>query len=288
MNGQHFVLCAGCFRVHRNCQGQLDAMLRRQITQSLPADAYKRCSGVAHLSISVGIFPPKPFFTNNVVVSQFASNAELVDAAAASCYIPLWSGPGLTTMWNGRPAYDGFFTNPLPKSSSPPPTYHITVSSRNPPWSATNLEDMIMLMTSAANQQLGMMVPKLFSTGQAAEASSISEAGTSSHGGTAAAAATSQTQKVNITAFGIAAANGIDVGPGVFHPTDMTPSAWASMLLVPGDNAANHRLLQLGRSDARSWAQLTGLSAAVAKAASQSGRASKVQRETGPLSRADG
>jgi hypothetical protein len=49
------------------------------------------------------------------VVGNISSKGMLLDAVAASSYLPFWSGPSAVTAIDGLPAvYDGGFSYPLP------------------------------------------------------------------------------------------------------------------------------------------------------------------------------
>jgi hypothetical protein len=98
----------------------------------LPADAWQRCSGRVYISITR--FSLHRGF-ENVVVSEFSSNADLFAACLASSTIPLLSTRNLVSRFRGWVALDGGLTNNLPtfdnssldssssssSSSSPPP-----------------------------------------------------------------------------------------------------------------------------------------------------------------------
>lgn len=82
-------VAVACRRKH-NCERSLDDVLQTTLRRHLPADAYKRCSGTAFLSITEDKFPSR--HPKNILVSRFSSNQDLLQAAAASSYIPVWSG----------------------------------------------------------------------------------------------------------------------------------------------------------------------------------------------------
>ena len=72
----------------------IDNGIKTMLRQTMPEDAYSRCSGRLHVTLTR--VRPK-FQTKPVIVSQFASNEELIESVAASCFIPLWSSMRLTT-----------------------------------------------------------------------------------------------------------------------------------------------------------------------------------------------
>jgi hypothetical protein len=65
-----------------------------------------------------------------------------------------------------------------------------------------------------------------------------------------------------------AASMGVDIVPGIYSPTGISPEAWEELTVLPGDAALNKYLWELGRKDAMIWARATGLEAAAAKRAS--------------------
>lgn len=123
---QGFASMSAFCRAHHNCQGILDAQLRQTLRGFLPPLAFKTCASccdsdgsmpacmhcvasasrscdtaaactrsctnVGSLSITTGGFPPKRGRTGSLQIGQFSSNEDLLSAALASCYIPLWSG----------------------------------------------------------------------------------------------------------------------------------------------------------------------------------------------------
>lgn len=49
-----------------------------------------------------------------VLVTNFSSKQQLIDAAAGSAYLPFWSSPSGVTQFEGLPVYDGGLSYPLP------------------------------------------------------------------------------------------------------------------------------------------------------------------------------
>lgn len=76
-----------------------------------------------------------------------------------------------------------------------------------------------------------------------------------------------QQQRADIdpaAALRTAAKYGLDIAPGIYSKTGMAPQAWEELLVLPGDEALNKYLWDLGRKDAQIWARATGLEAAAA------------------------
>ncbi|KAK5985538.1 PNPLA domain-containing protein, partial [Trichostrongylus colubriformis] len=83
------------------------AVTREQIELTLPPDAYKTCTGRLQISLT------RWRDNKNVVVSEFDSNEELVDAIICSCFIPLYCGM-IPPTYRGEAYIDGGFTDNQP------------------------------------------------------------------------------------------------------------------------------------------------------------------------------
>lgn len=79
------------------------------LDQWLPADAHERCGG--RLGVSVTTLWP----VENRFVSEFATRQELIEAVAAGCYIPIWSGSVTFPKFRGHSCVDGAYTDNRPK-----------------------------------------------------------------------------------------------------------------------------------------------------------------------------
>lgn len=94
------------------------------------ADAYKRCTNRGFIAISTG-----QVLLNQhraLIVSDFKDNTDLVDAAASSSFIPLWSGGTMSKQFRGLPVYDGGFAAGQP--CPPGVKTCIRISTSNPAW----------------------------------------------------------------------------------------------------------------------------------------------------------
>lgn len=82
------------------------------LSSRLPADAWKRCCGRCFISITVldrfGMLP------RNVMISEYTSNEDLVNACFASSCIPFVVEAGLGPRFRGLRVVDGGFTNNVP------------------------------------------------------------------------------------------------------------------------------------------------------------------------------
>ena len=86
------------------------SIIPNMILPTLPTDAYSRCSGRCFISISV----LRGGSVRNEVVSQFASNEDLVSACVASSNIPFIATKALGKRFRGNVVLDGGLTNNLP------------------------------------------------------------------------------------------------------------------------------------------------------------------------------
>lgn len=245
-----------------NCQKSLDRGVRDVFRQHLSADAYQHCTNVAYVSITTDKFPKRR--AKNLMVSHFRSKKDLVDAAAATSYIPMWSGKNLTTKFQGKDSYDGFFSNPQP--CPPGVGYCIRINSANPPWSNNDWAPLLSAMAKAASLYAGRK-PRLAS------------APLGGYGLPSRSPLIDATHP-NITAFKQAAAADVDIAPGIFSATGMRPEAWADLLMLPGDEVIRDHLYRLGRQDGQAWAETTGLAAAAR--ARKSAQFSSSQFHTSP------
>lgn len=99
-------------------------ILRDGFKRVLPPDAHKRCNERLHISLSKCSFSlPKNW--DNIIVSEYLTRDELIDALLCSSFVPIFSGFTLPT-YRGVYYMDGGITNNLPGGSDT-----ITIS----PWS---------------------------------------------------------------------------------------------------------------------------------------------------------
>jgi hypothetical protein len=243
-----------------NCQGKLGPVLKQTLQRVVPAGAAARCRRKAYLSLSTGdsyVVPP----SRNVLVGEFSSDADLVEAAHASSFIPVWSG-GPATTYHGQRAFDGVFSNGQP--CPPGVAYCLKISSRNPLWSA-RLKPLYAALSHATSAGH-------FKPAQLANAPAGGFARVASVGGGGDSSSSSK-------ALAKAAELGVDIAPGLFHDTGLSTLEWDRLLVMPGDDATNQHLYELGSADARAWAHATGLAAAAAA------RRQQQQQQAGPCQR---
>lgn len=83
---------------NRNFMNNIDAGLKSTIRSLLPHDALQRCNGRLHI-VTTKLWPA-PTLTPTVI-STFCDEEMLIDAVAASCFIPLYSARRLYTHIHG-------------------------------------------------------------------------------------------------------------------------------------------------------------------------------------------
>ncbi|VDO60426.1 unnamed protein product [Heligmosomoides polygyrus] len=86
---------------------KLLTLTRIEMERILPPDAYKICSGRLQISLT------RWRDNQNVVVTEYASNEELIDAIICSCFIPIYCGI-TPPMYRGEAYIDGGFTDNQP------------------------------------------------------------------------------------------------------------------------------------------------------------------------------
>ncbi|KAK6057871.1 phospholipase, patatin family [Cooperia oncophora] len=83
------------------------AVVREQVELMLPPDAYKICRGRLQISLT------RWRDNKNVVVTEYDSNDDLIDAIICSCFIPIYCGIVPPT-YRGEAYIDGGFTDNQP------------------------------------------------------------------------------------------------------------------------------------------------------------------------------
>ncbi|XP_065910775.1 patatin-like phospholipase domain-containing protein 4 [Dysidea avara] len=87
-------------------------LIVRDLGRYLPPDAHKRATGKVKISLT------NCWDWSNLIVSEFNTRRELINAVVASCFIPAWSGWWLPK-YRGKRVCDGGFTNNIPGSHDP-------------------------------------------------------------------------------------------------------------------------------------------------------------------------
>ena len=84
------------------------------LCNQLPADAYKRCSGRCFISITVLGDGRSGWIPHNIIVSEYTSNEDLLNACFASSCIPFVVERTLGPRFRGMRVIDGGLTNNTP------------------------------------------------------------------------------------------------------------------------------------------------------------------------------
>lgn len=82
----------------------INTTVREALERGLPDDVHVRASGKLHISLT------RAYDSANVIVSQFDSKEEVIQALLCSCFIPLWSGLS-APKFRGTTYIDGGFSN---------------------------------------------------------------------------------------------------------------------------------------------------------------------------------
>ncbi|XP_051144653.1 uncharacterized protein LOC127260778 isoform X2 [Andrographis paniculata] len=94
---------------------RLAAVLRDTLHRILPNDAHIRCSG----RVRVAITQIHNFIPNALLVDQFESKEDLINALLASSFIPGYLSPMPATVFRNHLCIDGIFTHFIPPTSAP-------------------------------------------------------------------------------------------------------------------------------------------------------------------------
>lgn len=103
-----------CLRLMHDCRtqgtrGRLGPVLENFLRRNLPEDAHERCSGKAYVAITKAVPYVKP-----VLLSEFHSRDDLIQALMTSCHIPYWVNGKPFTDFRGQIHLDGGLTNFIP------------------------------------------------------------------------------------------------------------------------------------------------------------------------------
>ena len=72
------------------------AVLRQSATKLIPQDGAKRIRAAGN-NAYIAITQATATGPKTLLVNEFSSSTDIVNAGRASCYIPLWSGDTITT-----------------------------------------------------------------------------------------------------------------------------------------------------------------------------------------------
>lgn len=221
-------------RTENSCSGNLDRELKGLLQSYLPQNAWEQCRNKGYISISAG----SPLGPNQaLLVTDFQSQDDLISAATASSFIPLWSASSLTKGFRGFEVFDGGYT--LQQPCPPDVTYCIRVSSKNPAW--------------PQNRGIGSLLSLLGRLGNTDD-SRIETARTYPPIEASGANGQPDPQLVQL-----AAASNVDIAPGVFSKMPFSQSEWSNWALSPADDGTLKHMYKLGKADAEIWAKYSGI-----------------------------
>lgn len=105
--------------------GSVEGVLRDVLERELPADVAEACAGRVGVGVT-RLLPPQ-----KLVVSDFSSKADVIEAVIASSFIPGYMRVAPFTTLRGRAHIDGYFSSFLPDLPSPAKRV-VSVSCFNP------------------------------------------------------------------------------------------------------------------------------------------------------------
>ncbi|KAL4443023.1 hypothetical protein ABPG77_008514 [Micractinium sp. CCAP 211/92] len=100
-------------------RGRLGAVLKSFLQDNLPEDAHEKCRGQAYVAVTKVTPIARP-----LLVSDFLSRDDLIQALMTSCHIPFWLDGNPFTEFRGSRHCDGGLTNFIPL---PPETVGVRV-----------------------------------------------------------------------------------------------------------------------------------------------------------------
>lgn len=100
-------------------RGRLGAVLKAFLQHNLPEDAHEKCRGQAYVAVTRVTPIARP-----LLVSDFLSREDLIQALMTSCHIPFWLDGNPFTEFRGSRSCDGGLTNFIPL---PPQTVGVRV-----------------------------------------------------------------------------------------------------------------------------------------------------------------
>ncbi|KAI8473192.1 MAG: hypothetical protein J3K34DRAFT_519202 [Monoraphidium minutum] len=238
-------------RRERQCYHTLDAAVRRQLSETLPTDVAARCGGTGFVAVTrvAADGPDLPV----VLGRDYIDRNDVIEAAAASSFLPFWSSPAPFTAVRGFDAYDGGFTSPLP---CPPAavtnvTYCIRIQAQpygTPPSGITEQARPQHCCTALIPQAMAQFrALARFGAGNATDGAPAPEL---------------DPQPAPLPPY-------VDIAPGKpgLSPLPFEPAIWSSFQITALPNASVARVIyDLGAADAEAWARDTGLAAAAGAA----------------------
>uniref|UniRef100_A0A383WI03 Patatin n=1 Tax=Tetradesmus obliquus TaxID=3088 RepID=A0A383WI03_TETOB len=224
----NFNIAATC-RPSFACRGYLDKVVRNYTTELFPASVTEQCN--RRLYVTVTEARPNNLTDPPQVVGNISSKGMLLDAVAASAYLPFWSGRSAVTTIDGLPAvYDGGFSYPLP--CPPGVTYCVKVTANagvapsnsigpRPRLAGDNTLQLLMTARNASDSSSARFLP--------------------------------------LNPAALPAPANPDIYPGLSGPLNVSAAVWNSYGLVIPDNDTLLSIYNQGRKDAAAWVLQHGL-----------------------------
>eukprot|EP00877_Chromochloris_zofingiensis_P000410 jgi/Chrzof1/1036/Cz01g38010.t1 len=220
-------------RSNRNCYLTLDQSIKDSQQAYLPEDAYAKCTGKGYIQIGTLPLPWIPALKPVQLLDAYTSQSDLINAIAASSYVPAFSSFSVATSFRGQKTVDGTLTGYM--ECPPGVEYCLRVRVFPRGVRAWNLGIAAAIALKAA---------KGASSAAAGKAVSIPPATT------------------DPDALAIAASEGVEIAPDIYTALPYSRYEWQELSQIPGDDAALNTLYQLGQQDADAWCQLTGIAEA--------------------------
>eukprot|EP00879_Flechtneria_rotunda_P012288 GHRR01012834.1.p1 GENE.GHRR01012834.1~~GHRR01012834.1.p1 ORF type:complete len:332 (-),score=78.65 GHRR01012834.1:553-1548(-) len=216
-------------RPSHGCKGFLDDVVREHLAAALPEDAVQRCKH--RLFVALTLARPDNESDVPLLVENFTSQQQLMDAVAASAYLPFWSSPEPVTEFEGQAVYDGGFAYPLP--CPPGSGYCVKVSSHAQAPDASKEPDP-SVEADPALRALAFLT------------ANVSTKNTSS-------------KYLPLNPDTMPLPGPPDVYPGLSGPLTMPVEVWNTYGMRVPDNATLLYIYDQGRQDATAWAMKSGL-----------------------------
>lgn len=260
-------------RARGNCYGILKDAVVNATQRVLPADAAELTA--AHGRIYIAVTHPSPDGkapARQELVGKFSSRDDIVEAVATSSYIPLFSGPRVTTDFRGERCYDGSWAGPGQGFLPCPPglEYCIRVSSLPPGIRLTSffVEEIARGNKGFAQYLTNWVSAMLSTTDLGRRVKGMLDAYGAAGG---APVLQEEARQLSVTMRELSelvtpGEGGADIWPGRFHQMPFKPEEWTMMQAAPADAKTNAALFEFGRKEALSWARHVGFPAAAAAA----------------------
>ena len=259
-------------RARGGCYGSLDTKVLETAISLLPPDAARvaRRRGNTYFAVSYPA-PAGGAPAEQRLVRDFRSTADMVAAIGASTYIPLFSGPRVTTGFRGARVYDGSLSHKDEAGIPCPPGVEMCLRISAQPRGGSLAASILEGVTSGSPDDAAASVGLIANAVAGLPAALASTVGAYASGDVLGAVSElGQFRQL------VATLNGddntphwpADIWPGRRHPLPVGANKWAGGMLSPADAGLRQAMFDLGRAEALSWAQDMGFPAARGKSLS--------------------